>query len=54
MYTVFAKHINDEFIFIASCKELQDAIQIVKEFKLHFPREYVVRDSEGNDIDVRE
>ena len=54
MYEVFTKLCDGEFIFITTCKELKQAAQLVEEFNTNFPHEYVVRDSAGNNIDLKE
>ena len=54
MYTVYRKLENGEFLHLASRDELEEAVQLVKAFKVHWPAEYVVRDSQGNDIHFTE
>jgi hypothetical protein len=54
VYNVFV-HLGDgEFLFVASRKEFEQAAQLVQELKANWPNEYVVRDSEGNDVDPRD
>jgi hypothetical protein len=54
VYTVLV-HLGDgEFLFVASREELEQAAQLVLEFNANWPNEYVVRDSEGNDVDLNE
>ena len=54
MYSVFRQLENGEFLHVASRDELELAIQLVRELKVLWPAEYVVRDSEGNDVDLIE
>jgi len=52
MYSVFARLEEGESVFVASRQQLGQALQLVHEFKTHWPREYVVRDSEGKEVDL--
>jgi hypothetical protein len=54
MYSVFTKLGEGEFLFIASRDELEQAVQLVEAFNAQWPQEYVVRDSEGNDVELKE
>ena len=54
MYSVFTKLGNGEFLFIASRDKLEQAVHLVQELNANWPHEYVVRDSEGNDVDPTE
>jgi hypothetical protein len=54
MYGVFTKLDEGEYLFIAFCEELKQAAQLVKKFNENVPHEYVVRDSKGNNIDLKE
>lgn len=54
MYKVFRQLGNGEFVQVASREELEQAVQLVEELNDHWPGEYVVRDSEGNDVDLNE
>ena len=54
MYSVFKQFENGEFLHVASRDELEQAVQLVGAFKVHWPGEYAVRDSEGNDVDLTE
>jgi hypothetical protein len=51
MFSVFASLEEGEFVFVASRKQLGQALQLVHEFNTHWLREYVVRDSEGKEVD---
>lgn len=53
MYSVFTKLGDGEFIFVASRQELEQAGELIQELSVNWPHEYVVRDSDGNDIDHR-
>ena len=50
MYTVFKRLENGDFNQVAQCAELEDAAQLIEQFSELWPGEYVVRDSEGNDV----
>jgi hypothetical protein len=50
---VFRQLENGEYIQIASREELEQAVQLVEALNAHWPGEYRVRDSEGNDIELR-
>jgi len=54
VYSVVRKIENDEFLHVASRDELEQALQLIEKLKALWPGEgeYVVRDSEGNDVDV--
>ena len=52
VFTVFRQLGNGEFLHVASRDELEDAMQLMEAFNTHWPGEYVVRDSEGNDVDL--
>jgi hypothetical protein len=52
MYRVLVQIHGDEYIFVASRAELDEAIRLVDGLRIYWPREYVVRDSEGNEIDL--
>ena len=54
VYSVFRLLGNGEFLHVASRDELEDAVQLVKAFNAHWPGEYIVRDSEGKDVDLSE
>jgi hypothetical protein len=52
MYRVFRQLGNGEFLHVASPDELGEVVQLVKAFNANWPGgDYVVRDSEGNDVD---
>ena len=54
VYGVFVRHLDGTYLTIASCNDLEQALQIVETFYHSWPRKYVVRDSRGNDVYVRE
>ena len=54
MYSVFVQLGDGDFLHVASRDELEEAMQLAKELNTKWPQKYVVRDSEGNDIDVTE
>jgi hypothetical protein len=51
MYGIFRKLGNGELLHVASYDEFEQVMQLVKAFKAHWPGGYLVRDSEGNDVD---
>ena len=53
MYSVFVKIGNGEFVFVASREDFQDAEQLVQDLNAAWPNEYIIRDSNGNDVDTR-
>ena len=52
MYRVLVQIRGNEYIFVASREELDEAVKLVDGLRVCWPREYVVRDSEGNDMDL--
>jgi hypothetical protein len=48
MYGVFEKRINGEPVLIASANEFEECL-----IHSRWHREYVVRDSDGKDVDIR-
>ena len=51
MYSVFVRCRDGVFLQVASREELQQALNLIEELMATWPHEYVVRDSEGNDIE---
>jgi len=54
VYSVFVQLGDGEFLHVASRDDLEKAVQLVEALKASWPQEYVVRDSEGNDVDHTE
>jgi hypothetical protein len=54
MYSVFVELVDGEFLHVASRDDLKQAVQLVGELKIFWPHEYVVRDSEGNDVELQQ
>jgi hypothetical protein len=54
VYSVLTKLGDGEFLFVASREKFEQAAQLVQELNASWPHEYVVRDSEGNDVDLKE
>jgi len=54
VYSVFKKLENGEFEHVGSRNDLEQAVQLVEALNAHWPAEYVVRDSEGNAVDLTE
>ena len=52
MYTVFKQLQNGEFVHVASRDEYEQAVQLMEGLNSHWPGHYVVRDSQGNAIDL--
>jgi hypothetical protein len=54
VYRVFRQIENGELIHVASRDQLEQAVKLVEALSDGFPGEYVVRDSEENDIEPPE
>jgi hypothetical protein len=57
LYRIFRKLGNGEFMHIASRHSPEDALELVATFKSLWPdenAEYIVRDEDGNDLDLGE
>ena len=54
VYSVFKKLENGEFEHVGSRNDLEQAVQLVEALNAHWPAEYVVKDSEGNSVDLTE
>jgi hypothetical protein len=54
VYRVFRQIENGELIHVASRDQLEQAVTLVEALSEGFPGEYVVRDSEGNNIELPE
>lgn len=52
MYHVFVQLDDCELVSVACRDELEDAIHLIDGLKACWPREYVVRDPEGHDVDL--
>jgi hypothetical protein len=52
MYRIFVQLDDREFVIVACCDELQEAVELIEGLSAYWPREYVVRDSEGHDVDI--
>jgi hypothetical protein len=53
VYSVFVRLGNGDFLNVASGRELEDAVQFVAALNAQLPQGYLVRDSEGNDVDLK-
>ena len=53
MYSVFTRLGNGEFLLVASFEELKQALQLVKNFNENFPHEYLVRDPDGKNVELK-
>lgn len=51
MYSVFTKLGDGDFLYVATRDNLEQAVQLADALNASWPRDYVVRDSQGNDID---
>jgi len=51
VFSIFTKLGDGEFLFVASREELKLAALLVQELNANWPNEYVVRDSQGKDVD---
>jgi hypothetical protein len=54
VYYVLKQLENGEFLQVGFRNELEQAMQLVEALNAQWPAEYVVRDSEGNDIALKE
>jgi hypothetical protein len=52
MYQVLVQLDDREFVVVACRDEVKEAVHLIEELSAYWPREYVVRDSEGNNIDL--
>jgi hypothetical protein len=52
MYRIFAQLDDGQFLFVACRDELDVALELIEGLNAYWPREYVVRDSQGNDVDL--
>jgi hypothetical protein len=52
MYRVFVQLDDCEFVIVACRDDLEETVQLIEGLNTYWPREYVVRDSEGNDVDL--
>jgi hypothetical protein len=53
MYRVLAQLEDGEFLHVACRHELQEAVQLIEGLNAYWPREYVLRDSQGSDVDLK-
>ena len=53
MYRVLAQLEDGEYLHVACRNELQEAVQLIEGLNAYWPREYVLRDSRGSDVDLR-
>jgi hypothetical protein len=51
MYRVLVQLEEGELLHVASRNELEEAVQLIEGLNSYWPREYVVLDPEGNNID---
>jgi hypothetical protein len=52
MYRILAQLSDGEFMFVASRNELEEVRQLIEGLNAYWPKEYVVRDSQGNDVNL--
>jgi hypothetical protein len=52
VYTVFKQLQDGVFVHVASRDEYEQAVQLMEALNSHWPGDYVVRDSQGNAIDL--
>lgn len=50
MYKVFRVDGRNDLIEVASRQQLREALQVVEALYSHWPGEYIVRDSDGNEV----
>jgi hypothetical protein len=54
VYSVFTKLADGEFLYVASRDDFEQAVRIAEDLNVEWPREYVVRDPMGNDVDLKD
>jgi len=54
VYSVFVQLGDGEFLHVASRDDLEKAVQLVEALKAFWPQEYVVWDSEGTDVNLKQ
>jgi hypothetical protein len=54
VYCIFVQRGDGTYATMASCDDLEQAVQIVETLSASWPRKYEVRDSRGNNVYVRE
>jgi hypothetical protein len=52
MYTIFWKLKNGEYAEIAYRTDLDAVVRLVQALRAIFPGEYLVKDAEGNNVDI--
>ncbi len=52
MYQVLVQLDDREFAIVACRDELSEAVDLIERLCAYWPREYVVRDSQGHDVDL--
>ena len=52
MYHVFVQLDDCEFAIVACRDDLEEAVHLIDGLNAYWPREYVVRDLEGHDVDL--
>jgi len=50
MYKLYARLGDGEFVYVASRNGLQEALQLADALNASWPRQYEVRDSQGNGV----
>jgi hypothetical protein len=50
VYKVFTKLGDGKWMYVATREDLDQAVQLVESLNASWPREYVVRDSQGNGV----
>lgn len=54
MFKLYARLGDGEFVFVASRNDLQGALQLAESLNASWPRQYEVRDSQGNGVNFPE
>lgn len=52
VYSVFRQLGDGDFLHVASRDDLEEALHLIGDLNTHWPGGYIVRDSEGNDVDL--
>ena len=54
MFKLYARLGDGEFVYVASRNNLQDALQLADALNASWPRQYEVRDAQGNGVNFPE
>jgi hypothetical protein len=52
MYRILTQLEDGELLYVACRNQIVEAVELIEGLNTHWPREYIVLDSEGNDVDL--